>query len=231
MTPFFDGGWGVFNILVRLTPVVTVSPSRETLIAEQLVHRVSRVYIYIYYMRQWSMDWINCRKDIRGGVIWGSRSSKRCLLDGRLGHAGMTCLVPKWSKIKRCSQKMLTKFRKIVEQNLFPKRLKPISSQTHPGCGHLTLKTSRKSFLSLFTYNWNSPKTSGDQHLKNMVFHIFFIFFLARLEWLATKLVCARLFPAACPPRWPSDMVVLRRQQNRQKVDFFLNFYYLFLSD
>ena len=41
------------------------------------------------------------------------------------------------------------------------------------------------------------------------------------------------VFPAACPPWWPSDMqkVVLRRHQNRQKVDFFLNFYYLFLSD
>ncbi len=56
MTPFFDGsGWGL-QYAREVSVVVTVPASQETLIAEQLVHHVSRVYIYIYYMRKCSMD-------------------------------------------------------------------------------------------------------------------------------------------------------------------------------
>ena len=40
---------GVFSIITRLPPVVTAPASRETLIDEQLAHRVSRVYIYILH--------------------------------------------------------------------------------------------------------------------------------------------------------------------------------------
>ena len=41
-------GW-VFSILVWISPVVGVSVSRETRIVEQVVHLVSRVYIYILH--------------------------------------------------------------------------------------------------------------------------------------------------------------------------------------
>jgi hypothetical protein len=50
VSPFFDGGGGVFSILVWLDRVVTVPTSRETLTGEYLSHRVSRVYISILYV-------------------------------------------------------------------------------------------------------------------------------------------------------------------------------------
>ena len=59
---------------------------------------------------------------------------------------------------------------------------KRVSPQTHPGCGHLTLKTSRKSPPFTVYIDLKQSENLGDQHLKNMGFHIFFIFFLARLE-------------------------------------------------
>ncbi len=58
--------------------LVTAPVSRETLTGEELVHST-----YLYYMCQWSMDWTKYRKDIRGGIIRGSRSSESCLLDWR----------------------------------------------------------------------------------------------------------------------------------------------------
>ena len=75
-----DWTMGVVSILERLAPMVGVSVSWGTLCDEKVDHRVSRVYISIY-MWQWSMDWINCSNDIRGGIIWGSRSSESCLLN------------------------------------------------------------------------------------------------------------------------------------------------------
>jgi hypothetical protein len=49
MSPFSTVEGGVFSILVWIAPVVGTLVSRETLIVEQVVHLVSRVYIYILH--------------------------------------------------------------------------------------------------------------------------------------------------------------------------------------
>ena len=61
--------------------------------------------------------------------------------------------------------------------SLFQSHLKPISSQTHPGCGHLTLKTSRKSLPFTVYLDLKQSENLGRPTPQKHGFPHFFYFF------------------------------------------------------
>ena len=75
-------------------------------------------------------------------------------------------------------------------------------------------------FLVLKFNSWQTYVVLNSTHCNQG--RSWFIYF-SHLEWFPVKLVRVRLCLISYPPRWRIDIqkVVLRRHQNRQKVEFF----------